>query len=152
MLIWLAMRVAIPIHEARISPVLDAARSFLVLEMDGRGEQRREVVHVEEGELLARARRIAELGPQVLICGAVSWPLEAMLLAAGVQLIPNTCGPVEEVLAAFVAGELTGQAFLMPGCPGRRRRQRRHGGEPTADEPRAARFSSGGEPGKEDGP
>jgi predicted Fe-Mo cluster-binding NifX family protein len=58
----------------------------------------------------------------VLICGAISRPLEAMLLSAGVEVIPQTCGPVEEVLKAFMSGKLTEKAFLMPGCCGRRRR------------------------------
>jgi len=61
----------------------------------------------------------------VLICGALSQALEALLLAAGLQVVPNTCGPVEEVANAYLSGRLTEGAFLMPGCCRRRRRVRR---------------------------
>ena len=77
---------------------------------------------LEEAELVARARRVAELGADVLICGAISRPLEAMLLSTGVEVIPQTCGPVEDVLRAFVSGQLSEQAFVIPGCCGHRRR------------------------------
>jgi predicted Fe-Mo cluster-binding NifX family protein len=87
---------------------------------DGKELRRREEC-VEKTEPVARAKRVAALGIQVLICGAISQPLEAMLAAAGVRVIPNTCGPVEDVLGAFLSGRLTEQAFLMPGCCGRRR-------------------------------
>ena len=124
------MKVAIPTWSGRVSPVLDVAQHFLLVEAE-RGEElgRRDVL-VEEASLLARAKRIAELRPEVLICGAISRPFEAMLGSAGIRVVPNTCGPVEEVLRAFFSGQLTEQAFLMPGCCGQRRRFRsgRRGG------------------------
>jgi predicted Fe-Mo cluster-binding NifX family protein len=77
---------------------------------------------------------VAGLGVDVLICGAISAPLRAVLAAEGVRVIPNRCGFVEEVLRAFLSGELTEQAFLMPGCreqPRQRRMQhRQRGGRP----------------------
>jgi predicted Fe-Mo cluster-binding NifX family protein len=116
------VRTAIPISNGRISPVFDAAKRLLLVDIDdGREVWRTEQV-VEEPELAPRARRVAESGADVLICGAISRPLEAMLLSAGVEVIPQTCGPVEDVLKAFISGRLTEQAFVMPGCCGRRRR------------------------------
>jgi predicted Fe-Mo cluster-binding NifX family protein len=117
------MRLAIPVHDDRVSPLLDVAERFLIVDVTGRGERRREVA-VHETSIGARARRIVELGTGVLICGAVTRPLESMLVAMGLRVIPNTCGPVEEVIAAFASGRLTDRAFLMPGCRGRRRRHR----------------------------
>jgi len=64
----------------------------------------------------------------VLICGAISRPLEMMLVSEGMQVIPHTCGPVEDVIRAYVSGRLTDQAYLMPGCCGQRRRTRARGG------------------------
>jgi len=122
------MRIAIPMHDGRISPVLDVAKRFVVVDMDRGSETGRSEARIDSTEMAARVRRIAGLGAQIVICGAVSWPLEAMLASAGVRLIPNTCGEVEEVVSAFAAGLLTDQAFLMPGCPGRRNRRRRRRG------------------------
>ena len=123
------MMVAIPICGDRISPVLDVAKNFLLLDVSQGNELTRREIRIENMDLVAKAKRIVEIGSQVLICGAISWPLESMLVSAGVRVIPNTCGSLHEVVTAFVAGKLTEQAFLMPGCTGQRRRSRhRHRG------------------------
>ncbi len=123
----MSMKVAIPQWRGRISPVLDVAGSLLLVDVaDGR-ELRREDGSLTASDPLQRARQVAQLGPEVLICGAISLPLEAALASAGVRVIPFTCGRVEEVLAAFVNGRLTDGAFLMPGCCGWRRRFRGRG-------------------------
>ena len=125
----LTMRIAIPTWCGRVSPVFDVAKHLLVVDVDGTRDGSREDATIEETGPGRRARRVAELGVNVLICGAVSAPLEAMLISAGVRVILHVCGSVEEVLQAFVSGGLTDQAFLMPGCCGRRQRSRgRHRG------------------------
>lgn len=118
------MRVAIPAWNRRVSPVLDVARHLLVVDVETNAEVARSQVDLNETHLTARFKRICELGVEILICGAVSKPLEAALLSAGVRVVPQTCGPVEDVLRAFLSGQLTDEAFLMPGCCGRRRRRR----------------------------
>jgi predicted Fe-Mo cluster-binding NifX family protein len=122
------MLVVLPVHQNRISPVLDVARQFLLVELHEGRELGRSEVRLPDEEPLSRARTLRELGPGFLICGAVSRSLEAALLASGVQVISNTCGPVDEIVAAFLAGRLTEDAFLMPGCPRRRLQRRRREG------------------------
>lgn len=125
----LVMKVAIPTWNARVSPVFDVAKRLLVVKLDGHREVNREESAVEETQLMARAKRVTQLGVDVLICGAISMPLEAMLASAGVRVIPHTCGTVEDIVLAFASGQLTDETFLMPGCCGRRRRFRgRHRG------------------------
>lgn len=115
------MRVAVPIADGRISPLFDAARRLLVVNVKNECEVRRTEDVLEESGLAARARRVAELGADVLICAAISRPLEALLLSTGVEVVPQRCGAVEDVLEAFISGQLTEQAFVIPGCGGRRR-------------------------------
>jgi len=115
------MRVAIPTWNGRVSPVFDVANSVLLVDLEGSQETGRQAVGIVEAHPAARAGRVAGLGVNVLICGAISGPLESLLVAAGVRVIPQTCGAAEEVLRAFVSGQLTDEAFLMPGCRGRRR-------------------------------
>jgi len=116
------MRIAIPVSDGRISPVFDVARHFLFVDIEDRREVRRSQTCVEQPEPVGQARRVAQRGADALICGAISRPLETMLLAAGINVIPQTCGPVEDVLRAFISGELTEEAFVTPGCRGHRRR------------------------------
>ena len=121
------MKLAIPTWEGKISPVFDVARHLLVVNIKSSVEVARQIEAIPEMEIALRARRIAGLGVDVLICGAISWPLERMLVSEGMQVIPQTCGPVEDVLLSFLSGQLTGQAFLMPGCCGRHRKRRGQG-------------------------
>ncbi|MCK4661133.1 MAG: NifB/NifX family molybdenum-iron cluster-binding protein [Phycisphaerae bacterium] len=112
-----------------MSPVFDVAKRLLVVTLEGDREISREEAAIEETQLMARAKHVTQLGVDVLICGAISMPLEAMLVSAGVRVIPHTCGTVEEIIQAFASGRLTDETFLMPGCCGRRRRFRhRHRG------------------------
>jgi len=122
------MRLLIPVHEGRISPLFDVARTLLLVDVEGDVEVGRRELQVRETGQMERARRVAALGVQTVICGAISRSLEALLSSSGVWVIPNTCGPVEEVLAGFVTGRFGPRSFLMPGCRGQRRRFRgRHG-------------------------
>jgi predicted Fe-Mo cluster-binding NifX family protein len=123
------MKVAVPTWAGRISPVFDVAKRLLVVDIEDDTEIGRDETAIEQKEPVARARRVGELGINVLICGAISGPLEAMLVSTGVRVIPHTCGLVEDVLQAFVSGQLMDEAFMMPGCYGRRQQlRRRHRG------------------------
>lgn len=117
------MNVAIPTLEARVSPVFDVAQMVVLVELDGDRELRRQTLPLHSQDVTRRVAELSQLGVQVLICGAISRPLEATLVAAGIRVIPQTCGPVEEVLRAYVAGQLNDRAYLMPGCCGGRRRR-----------------------------
>lgn len=120
------MRVVVPVAEGRISPVFDVATRLTVVDVQQGREVRRSERVLDQPGLTFRARHIADLGADVLICGAISRPLEEMLVSEGVTVLSQTCGPVEEVLQAFLAGELKEETFVMPGGSGHRRRF--HGG------------------------
>ena len=120
------MKVAMPTWSDRVSPVFDVAKRLLVVMLKDGREASREEAAIEEPQFAARVGRITQLGVDVLICGAISMPLEAMLVSAGVRVIPHTCGTVEDIVLAFASGQLTDETFLMPGCCGRRRRFRGH--------------------------
>jgi len=121
------MNVAIPHWQGRVSPVLDVAGSILLVGIDAGGVRSRQDVALLDEDPQTRAAFLAGIGTNVLICGAVSWPLEMALAAAGIEVIPQTCGDVEAVLAAFLKGSLARGGFLMPGCCGRRRFRARRG-------------------------
>lgn len=116
------MNIAIPTLEDRVSPVFDVAQAVVLVALDGDQELRRQTVPLHSQDVARRVAELSQHGVNVLICGAVSRPLEAALGAAGIRVIPQMCGPVEDVFRAFVAGRLNDRAFAMPGCCGRRRR------------------------------
>ena len=117
------MKVAIPYWQGRISPVFDVAGNVLVVEVDDGVEQARRNVVFDVEDPQGRAARLTETGANVLVCGAISRPLEMAVSSAGMEVISQICGDLECVLAAFIDGRLGQGAFLMPGCCGRRRQQ-----------------------------
>jgi predicted Fe-Mo cluster-binding NifX family protein len=121
------MNVAIPHCRGRVSPVFDVARNILVIETDGQVELGRRDAVISAEDPPTRAARLAETGADVLICGAISRPMEIAVVATGIDVILQTCGEVETVLDAFLQGRLHRDAYRMPGCCGRRRRRRRGG-------------------------
>ena len=118
------MKVAIPEWKGRISPVLDEASKVLLVEIKDHCELHRQENTLVPSNAWARAQAIQQLGAEILICGAVSRPLESALRSAGIQVICNICGPVDAVLSAFCEGRLDENVFMMPGCCGRRQRFR----------------------------
>ncbi len=114
------MNVALATWAGRISPVFDVARQVLLVEADGGRVASRREAELPGADPQEQAARLAALGAQVLICGAISRPMAACLAAAGIRVLPFTAGPVETVLKAFLEGALPDPALCMPGC-GRRR-------------------------------
>lgn len=100
------------------------AKRLLVVGVDSDSKVTRKETRKEETEPTRRAKRVAELVGHTLICGTISPWLEAMLVAADLQVIPHTCGLAEQILNAFSAGRLAEEVFLIPGCSGRRRGHR----------------------------
>ena len=105
-----------------MSPVFDVARSLLLVETEQNAGARRHSVPLTAPEPLPRAALLRQLGVDVLLCGAISLPLQQAVTSSGIRVVPNVCGSVEEIVGAFLGGRLRGNAFLMPGCGRRRHR------------------------------
>jgi len=111
------MKIAIPVWNERVSPVFDVAEKILITDVESGIEKARSEYQLKSTNPAARATEITNLGIDVLICGAISRPLEAMITASGVGVIARVCGNVDEILRAYIAGRLlTSQRYLMPGC------------------------------------
>ena len=122
------MKLAMPVWQSRISPVFDMAGRLLIVETkDGR-----EISRTEEplGHLVPprKVNQLGTLGVDVLICGAISQPLAAMVMGSGIELIPWIAGDLQEVLGAYLSGQLSQKQFLMPGCCARGKHHRFRGG------------------------
>ena len=112
------MRIAVPIWEGKISPVLDAASRLLVVDLEDQKESSRFEIYLDEQDLSRRCFRIQGLGVNTLICGAVSRPFMRMLNASGIEIIPGISGPTEDVLRTYLHGSLHHSEFTMPGFKG----------------------------------
>jgi len=116
------MKIAIPIWEDKVSPVFDTALRLLVVEVDGNKEASRFIYYIGEQDLARKCQHIRTLDLDLLICGAVSHPFLHMLLASGLEVIQQISGKAEEVLEAYLKGNIYNTRFLMPGCKRYRRK------------------------------
>jgi predicted Fe-Mo cluster-binding NifX family protein len=106
-----SMKVALPIWNERVSPVFDVAKRLRVFEVEGRIITGTTDHSLDGG---GRALRLSALGVDVLICAAISWPAEAALWVAGVEVIPEVCGPADEVVEAYLRGGGALRHFFSP--------------------------------------
>ena len=121
------MKIAIPHWQARVSPVCDEARHFLVVHVTDDLEVSRSQFEMTlpGTDLIGRATQLLDWGVNTVICGALSKGLETMLLGVGIEVISQVCGNVEDVLQAFRTGTLEQDRFALPGYVRRRRRRQR---------------------------
>jgi predicted Fe-Mo cluster-binding NifX family protein len=117
--------VAMPVLNARVSPVFDWSGRLMVVRLDDGREVGRDELSLAGETPAGRVERLGALGVETLLCGAISEPLESLVRAKGIAVISWVCGDAEEVLAAFGRGALPSDRFAMPGCCGQRRRFRR---------------------------
>ena len=142
------MKVALPVFEGRVSSVFDWAERLLVFESDGDTSARREV-GLEGLSLVARARRLRELGVEKPLCGGISAPLIGLVEEQGVDVVAGLVGEVDAVIGALARDALGDPAFAMPGwrCCGRRGRRGRCGNGRRGNGRRGRRKGRKGEQG-----
>jgi len=116
------MKIAVAVWKNRISPLLDSASMLLIAKIENGmiAGSHYETVHSEN--LSSKAIRIYTTGVKVVICGAVSHFLENMIEAYGIRIIPFVAGDVNQVIEAYLKGNLSAAKFRMPGCKFQRRR------------------------------
>lgn len=119
------MKAAFTYWENRIAPVFDVARQIHIVEAES-GQIVAESEEVLANDLpVQKAIRLADLGVAMLVCGAISRPLQAMVSAYGIMVVPFIAGDLCDVVQAWLRGKLERDAFAMPGCYGRGKRLRR---------------------------
>jgi predicted Fe-Mo cluster-binding NifX family protein len=109
------MKIAIPVWENKVSPVLDTASRLMVVELKDESPVSRFEIYLDERELSRRCLRIQDLCVDTLICGAVTRHFSEMLKASGINLIQGISGQPEAVLNAYLDGTLALSKYLMPG-------------------------------------
>ena len=116
------MKIAIPIYNNSISNVFDFAHRLLLVDIENGKEENRSEVALESQSLSQRVGQLKSLEVDVLVCGAISRALANMVTASGIQVLPYVTGSIDDVLQAYLTGQLVKPEFSMPGCwPGARR-------------------------------
>ena len=112
---WDMIRIAIPIYQGRVSPVLDTCRRLLLIEFDPKKKLLRQEFFLDRLSLYERFNLIKKAKIDVIICCAVSDVLYKLIQTAGLKLISGIIGDVDLVLEAFFSNALNAPRFQMPG-------------------------------------
>jgi predicted Fe-Mo cluster-binding NifX family protein len=127
------MKVAVTVWEDSVSTACDFCNGLLIFDIEANEMVGRSALSFESQAWSLRVNQLKALGVGVLLCGAISRPLERTLVTAGIQVISWLCGPVEEIIRAYLDGGLSDARFILPGFgPGasrvRGRKRWRRGG------------------------
>ena len=109
------MKIAIPVWGHFVSTVFDFSDRLLIMDVGSGRIQNRSTVHFVENTIMGKAARLRELGVQVLLCGAISRPLERIIVASGMTVIPFLRGAADEILETYLSGRLLDRRFMLPG-------------------------------------
>lgn len=122
------MRISIAVCQNRVCPRFDRAGTLIVIDVRGGREESREFLDISGWPAHGRATRVAQLGVDQLVCGALSSFDEAGFQESPVRLVSRVGGPVDSVIEAILSGRiLPGQEYWQDhadfhaGEPGRRR-------------------------------
>ncbi len=109
------MKVAVTVWGNRISPVFDSAQTLLLAEILDKQIVDEKLEYIPLLIPVSIARKIVELNPDSLICGAISQQPAQIIENAGITLLPFISGKAESVLQAY-AQDLAINKYCMPGC------------------------------------
>lgn len=111
------MKTAFSHWQGRIAPVFDVAALLRIVESeDGRIQKVVEASLDPELPPAKTADHLAELGIDVLVCGAISRPYQIMITSQGIEVVAFVAGDLDQVMAAHLEGGLGGDRYAMPGC------------------------------------
>ncbi len=113
------MKVAFACWDNRIAPVFDTARQVHVARIESGSIEAETRESLPEDFPVQKTLRLVELGIGTLVCGAISRIMHTVVASYGIQVIPFVAGDLEDVIRAWLGGNLGQEAFAMPGCRGR---------------------------------
>lgn len=124
-----ATKIAMPYWHNRISPVLDTAENFLVVDVQDGRRVKNVKINLGDKSLSDRVEYFKKYQVKVLLCGAISDYYHNLISAAGIRIIPWLRGDIDRILEAFIYNGLLESEYIMPGCRGHsyRKRYRRRG-------------------------
>jgi len=110
------MKVGLTVWENRVSPLFDAACMLLIADIEGHGVSKKRFEPFECKSPYLRAARLDDLGVKVLICGGISEFYANLIEARGIKIVSFAAGAVDEILEAYITGNIYRKDYRMPGC------------------------------------
>jgi predicted Fe-Mo cluster-binding NifX family protein len=108
-------RVAIPVFESRVSPVLDSCQRIVVVDFENGREIRRQELSLEKMSVHERIEVMVRWGIRKIICAGVSDVMCRFLAGKNIALVSGIAGEIEKIINAYICNRLDDACFIMPG-------------------------------------
>jgi predicted Fe-Mo cluster-binding NifX family protein len=108
-------RVAIPVFESRVSPVLDSCQRMVVVDIEKGCEIHRQELNLNKMSIHERIELMARWGIRKIICAGVSDVMCRFLAGKNISLVSGIAGELEKIINAYVCNRLDDTCFMMPG-------------------------------------
>jgi predicted Fe-Mo cluster-binding NifX family protein len=108
-------RIAIPVFESRVSPVLDSCRRMVIIDIDGDYEVGRQDVIFEKVSSSERIEIIGRWGIRKIICAGISDIMCRFLAGKDIAVVSGIAGEIENIINAYICNRLDDECFIMPG-------------------------------------
>jgi predicted Fe-Mo cluster-binding NifX family protein len=109
------MKAAFAKWNNRIAPLFDTTGQVCIVQKEVSGQTFRSLMYFRKDLPIHKALRLVEWEVGTLICGAISRPLKKVLTAHGILVIDYVAGDVNEVIEAWLQGNIDDTVFCMPG-------------------------------------
>ena len=108
-------RVAIPVFESRVSPVLDSCQRMVVVDIEEGCEIRRQELNLDKMSIHERIEVMVRWGIRKIICAGVSDVMCRFLASKNITLVSGIAGELERIINAYICNRLDDACFMMPG-------------------------------------
>jgi predicted Fe-Mo cluster-binding NifX family protein len=122
------MCIALATFEDNIASLFESSNRFVIIQSSPYKIENAESIPIKNNSLDELLHLLKQNNVKILICGALSGCTRRLLTAQKIQVIPWITGDVKSVIEAFQSNSQFTSSFVMPGCRGKRRHERRQFG------------------------
>jgi len=101
--------IALSVFGNRISSRLDVAEKVMIVKVENNSVKTKEVLLLDSADILKKLDALAQLKPDVLICGGLTNLCEKKLSNYNIRVISWVQGDTENILKLFLEGSLPGK-------------------------------------------
>ena len=116
------MKVALLTAQSRVSPVFETTSTWLIIDTTPDECNICSTHHFNAQNEVDMANELLKENVELVICGAIAYYLEKILINQSCEVFAFTAGEVDEVIEALHINQLDNPKFRMPGCQKRKKR------------------------------
>ena len=99
------MKIAIPLFHERVSPYFGASSRLLLVDTRGATLQQEAIWDVDGEGPMEIARRLVDLGVEMLVCGGISHFYKEWLAGKGITIMDNQRGLARQVIQKLLGAK-----------------------------------------------